>query len=66
MTYRTDCCTHPNEWPVIASSDLLYITHAAVFEDDLSFRKGQLAGMNAQSGMMSGRAGARVIPLFYF
>ncbi len=30
------------------------------------FRKGQLAGMNAQSGMMSGRAGAQVIPLFYF
>ncbi len=30
---------HPNEWPVVASSDLLYITDAAVFEDDPSFSK---------------------------
>lgn len=39
MTYRTGCCVHPNEWSVIASSDLLYITDAAGFEDDLSFSK---------------------------
>lgn len=30
---------HPNEWPVVASSDLLYITDAAIFEDDPSFSK---------------------------
>lgn len=30
---------HPNEWPVVASSDLLYITDADVFEDDPSTSK---------------------------
>lgn len=30
---------HPNEGPVVASSDLLYITDAALFEDDPSFSK---------------------------
>lgn len=29
-------------------------------------QKGQLAGMNARSSMMSGHAAAQVIPLFYF
>lgn len=30
------------------------------------FQKGQLAGMNARSTMMSGHAAVQVIPLFYF